>query len=312
VAPRSLDYVPQKARHSGRDDTPKLRQRIKNEKGIHRGHREAEPKDKAHSPCLGHPGSGLEEGVGVALAADGGGGTVAGVDDGVVGELEEFGLQGIHDLIERATPEIGAADAASEECVSREELRLGELDFTGILGEIQADAAGRVARSVNNIGLEAAPTESVAFLEKMIDLHEFGCFHAQEGGLDFHAVIKGEIIVVHHNGRAGVLMELGEAADVINVGVGADDDLDDELVAAQKTEDAFDFIAGIDDDGFAGFGIADDQTVALKHADGELDVDHLRIGGVGKTQSIERGVHLWKYSIEDVRRGCGLMDEGCQ
>ena len=33
-------------------------------------------------------GLGLEEGVGVAFVADGGGGAVAGVDDGVVGEME--------------------------------------------------------------------------------------------------------------------------------------------------------------------------------------------------------------------------------
>jgi len=33
-------------------------------------------------------GLGLEEGVGVAFVADGGGGAVAGVDDGVVGEMK--------------------------------------------------------------------------------------------------------------------------------------------------------------------------------------------------------------------------------
>lgn len=70
----------------------------------------------------------------MALVADGGAGAVAGVDDGVVGELEEFGLNGIHDLIKRAAPEIGAADAASEERVSGEELRLSELDVAGIFG----------------------------------------------------------------------------------------------------------------------------------------------------------------------------------
>jgi len=246
--------------------------------------------------------SGLEVGIRVALVADGGGGTVTGVDDGVIGELEEFGVQRIHDLIEGATPEIGTADAASEESVSREELRLSEMDFTGILGEIQADAARRVAGGVNDVGLEATPTERVAFLEKMIDIDEFGSFHAEKGGLDFHAVIKGEIIAVHHNGRAGVLVELGEAADVINVGVGADDELDDEFIAAQKTEDSFDFIAGVDDDGFAGFGIADDHTVALEHADGQLDVDHRRVGGVGKTQCVGCGVHLCKYSTGNVGR----------
>ena len=75
--------------------------------------------------------------------------------------------------------------------------------------------------------------------------------------MDVHGVIEGEIVVVHHDGRAGVLMELGEAPNVIDVGVGADDDFDGELVAAEKAEDALDFIAGVDDDGFEDLGIAD-------------------------------------------------------
>ncbi len=253
---------------------------------------------------------GLEERVGVALAADGGAGAVAGVDDGVVGKLEEFGLQGIHDLIERAAPEIGAADAAGEECVSREELRLGELDAADVLGEIQTDAAGSMAGSVNDVGLEATPTESVAFLEELIDVDEFGRFDTEEIGLHFHAVIKGKIVAVHHDGRAGVLMELGEAANVIIVGVGADDDFDGELVAAEKAKDALDLIAGVDDDGFAGLGIADDQTIALEQAHGQLDVDHLRVGGVRKTQGVGCGVHWNKYSIEDLGREFGARDEG--
>jgi hypothetical protein len=114
-------------------------------------------------------------------------------------------------------------------------LRLGELDVAGIFGEIEADAAGRVAGSVNDIGLETAPTESVAFLEEMIDVDEFRRFDTEEIGLHFHAMIKGKIVVVHHDGRAGVLMELGEAADVVNVGVGADDDFDGELIAASTS-----------------------------------------------------------------------------
>ena len=171
------------------------------------------------------------------------------------------------------------------------------MDFTGILGEIQADTAGRVAGSVNDVGLEAAPTESVAFLEKMVDVHEIWCGHAEEVGLHVHGVVQGEIVVVHHDGRAGVLMQLGEAANVIDVGVGADDDFDGEFVSAEKIQDALDFVAGVDDDGFARFGIADDQTVALKHADGQLNVDHLRIGGVGETQGVRGGVHSEKYNI---------------
>src|SRR5271157_6344107 len=105
--------------------------------------------------------------------------------------MEEFGFQRVDDLIERAAPKIGAANAAGEERVSGKELRFGEMDFTGILGEIQADTAGSVAGSVNNVGLEAAPTESVAFLEKLVDIHEFGGFLPEESGLDVHAVIEG-------------------------------------------------------------------------------------------------------------------------
>jgi len=144
---------------------------------------------------------------------------------------------------------------------------------------------------VNDIGLEAAPTESVAFLEKMIDVDEFGRFNTEEVGLHVHAVIEGEIVAVHHDGRAGVLMELGKAADVINVGVGADDDFDGELVAAKKAEDALDFVARIDNKGFASIGIANDQTIALEHADRDLDVDHRRVGGIGEMQCVGCGVH---------------------
>jgi hypothetical protein len=81
-------------------------------------------------------GLGEEVGVGVTLVADGGAGAVAGMDDGVIGELEELRLQGIHKLIIRAAPEIGAANAAGEEGVACKELRLGELDLAGVFGEI--------------------------------------------------------------------------------------------------------------------------------------------------------------------------------
>ncbi len=252
----------------------------------------------------------MEVGIGVAFVADGGDGAVAGVDDGVVGEMHEFGFQRVDNLIEGAAPEIGAANAAGEKRVSGEELGLGEMDFTGVLGEIEADTAGRVAGSVNDVGLEAAPTESVAFFKKMIDIDEIGRGNAEEVGLYVHGVIERKIIVVHHDGSASVLMEFGETADVVNVGVGADDDLDGELVAAEEIEDAFDFVAGVDDDGFAGFGIADDQTIALEHADGQFDVDHLRVSGVGEIQSIGNNRHWGEYSIVDLVRECCEGEEG--
>ena len=61
-----------------------------------------------------------QEGVGMALRADGGCDAVAGVDDGVVGEFKEFGADRVHDIFHGAAPEIGAANASSEERVAGE------------------------------------------------------------------------------------------------------------------------------------------------------------------------------------------------
>jgi len=124
-----------------------------------------------------------------------------------------------------------------------------------------------------------------------VNIDEFGGRHAEECCLDFHAAVEGEIVAVHHDGSAGVLVKLSEAADVINVRVGADDGFDFETVAANEAKNAFDFVAGIDDDALLGAGIADDGTVALQHADGNLEVNHLRIGGVGHTVDLVRFAH---------------------
>ena len=91
---------------------------------------------------------------------------------------------------------------------------------------------------------------------------------------------------MHQDGSAGVLMELAEAADVVNVGVGTYDGFDGEAVAAEEFEDAGDFVAGVDDQRFAREGIADDRAIALQHSDGNGDVD----------QALRYGIKCW-YGI---------------
>ena len=141
----------------------------------------------------------------------------------------------------------------------------------------------------------AAPLEGIAILQELIDGSEFGRTHTEESSLDLHGVVEREIVVVHHNRGASILMEFGQAADVIDVRMGADNGFDGELVAAEKAEDAFDFVAGVDHDGFMSFGIANDGAVALQHADRNFDVDHVRIGSVGCVECVG---HWEKYSIE--------------
>jgi hypothetical protein len=177
------------------------------------------------------------------------------------------------------------------------ELGIGEIEVVRVGGQVERHTAGSVPGSVDNFGEKVAPLEDVALLEELMNLDEFGRVHADEGGLDFHAAVEREIIAVHHDRSAGVLIELGAAADVVDVSVCADDGFDCEFVAAEEAEDALDLIAGINDDGLECAGVADDGAVALEHADGDLDVDHLRVGGVGQAMAGIHGVHRGKYII---------------
>jgi hypothetical protein len=102
---------------------------------------------------------------------------------------------------------------------------------------------------------------------------------------------------VHHDRRASVLVELGQAAYVVDVGVGADDGLHGELVAPEETQDAFHLIARIDDDAFERARIADDGTVALQHADRDFEIDHLRVGRIGHAVRKAYFVHRESISL---------------
>src|SRR5271167_4047460 len=159
-------------------------------------------------------------------------------------------------------------------------MRSGEMDFARFAGNVKRNAAWGMARGVDHIDLEIAPAQGVALFEKMIDFGERRRTETEKIGLLIHGIVEWEIVVVHHDRRAGVLVELGEAADVIDVGVRADDGFDGEFVAADEIEKAFHFVAGVENDGFAGFGVADYGAIALKNTDGDLDVDEFGVGSV--------------------------------
>lgn len=240
---------------------------------------------------------------------------MARMHDGGIGKLQDFVAQGSEDIVERATPEVGTANATGEESIAREKLGLSERRVFAVAGHIERDAAGGVARSVEHVGQEIAPLKDIAFLENLVDFHKFGGAHAEKSSLNIHAAIKSEIVAVHHNGGTGVMIELGEAADMVDMRVGADNGLDLKLVAAKQAEDSFHFITWVDDDGFQCSRITDDGAVALEHADRDLEIDHLRVGGVRQIVGRTHRVHKEKYIIglgphpsEEGRRPDALID----
>lgn len=60
---------------------------------------------------------------------------------------------------------------------------------------------------------------------------------------------------------------------MIDVRVSAHDCEYLQLVALEDFDDALDFVAGVHDDCFARFGIAENRAVALQHADGNYFVN---------------------------------------
>jgi len=208
----------------------------------------------------------------VAFLADGGGKAVSGMHDGVIGKSEEFADERLHDFFHRAAPQIGAADAARKERVTREKDRRCDGNFAGVGRKKKAGTARRVARGMNDLRGEVAPPQGVTFAQELVNFGDRWRLDAEKAGLHLHSLIERNVVPVHQNWSAGIVVKSLQAADVVDVRVRADDSLYREFVAAEQVHDAVNFIAGIEDDSFARDGIADDRAVALQQADRNREV----------------------------------------
>src|ERR1700757_624964 len=99
----------------------------------------------------------LQKGIGVALVADGGADAMARRDDGGLGKPQEFVVKGCHHLVERAAPQVSAADTSGEKSVPSKELRAGENGVVGVGGQVERNATWCVAGSVEDVCKETAP-----------------------------------------------------------------------------------------------------------------------------------------------------------
>jgi aminomethyltransferase len=205
---------------------------------------------------------------------------VAWIDDGVVGQLHQLAAQRVRDLVHRTAPQIGAANAAGKKRVAREETRGGYGDGAGVLGQIEAYAARRVSGSVHDVGLERTPTQRIALFQKLIHVSDFRRGDTEERGLHFHPLIKRQIVAMHQDGSAGVLAKFAEAAYVVDMSMSADDGFDSEPMAAEKFEDAGDFVARVDHERFAADWVSNNRAIALQHSHWNGDVDEPLRNGV--------------------------------
>src|SRR5215469_14116896 len=96
---------------------------------------------------------------------------------------------------------------------------------------------------------------------------------------------------MHQYGRAGVLVELAQSADMVYVRVRADDGFHGKAPPSEQIQNARDFVAGIDDESFARQRVADDRTIALQHADGDSDVNQAFLSGIEGRQASQVVTH---------------------
>jgi len=150
---------------------------------------------------------------------------------------------------------------------------------------------------MNHLRLKPSPAKNVALLQQLIDIGEFRRTDSEERGLFVHRLIERQVVAMHQDRCARVLMKLAQAAYVIDVRVRADDGSHDELMAAKKIQDAIDFVAGVHHQRFSRGRIADDRAIALQHPHRDGYVDQSVSGGIEGRPSV---AHKQEYIIGDV------------
>lgn len=218
--------------------------------------------------------------VGGTLFANGSDRAMTGIDDGLFGQDQQLLVNRTQNPLERAAPQIGSADAAGKKRISGQQpSRIRVAAVTLLRGQIEGDASGRMPRGVQHIGREPSPPQRVPLPQQRIDTRWIGSSHADKCRLHVQMAIELHIVAVHQHRRAGGLLHLAQASDVVDMRVRADDGLHGEGVLRQDLQNPIGFIPGIDNEGFSRLRIADDRAIALQHADRQDFVDDFFVHG---------------------------------
>lgn len=208
----------------------------------------------------------LEERIGDFFSADGGGGAVAGINDGIVREGVEAFSDGFEKSTHVAAGEVGAADAALEEGIASDDEAVG--------GVIKADSTGRMAREMDNLQVTAANGDDFAVGEMAGHtgiLEPEG--EAELLGLIAQPVAEECIVGVGEDGDIVFGGQVGIGHNMVYMQMGVDNGYNLEGIIAEKAVDGIEFAivddSGVDDCGFSFFGVVDHIAVNLEKHQGE-------------------------------------------
>ena len=203
------------------------------------------------------------------FAAYGRGFAMAGKDDGVVGKLQQVRFDRGENTRSIAAGEIGAADGITKQSVAGDQFLF--------LRNPEAETTLRVAWSEQHLEIYAAKLEDRAVRSQDIDFHLGRGGNAEPAGLEVEHVELGAIAFVHIDRRARQRAQLRRPGHVIDVAVSNDDGLRLELMAVENGRDLGNIVAGIDNNRFMRFLVAEDRAITVQGADREYNMQH---GGI--------------------------------
>ncbi len=132
---------------------------------------------------------------------------------------------------------------------------------------VETYAALRVTRRVQHLRFVASPAYSVTLAQQFADFNLFWRLPANPSSLHVQHAIKLQIVGMHSNGRAGLFLESAKSPYVIDMRMRDDDRGYTQFVAMNDFEDSLRVIAGINDQSFERFWVADNMAIALQYSD---------------------------------------------
>ena len=175
-------------------------------------------------------------------------------------------MQRLHDLLIRTTRQVCPADGTGKQGIAGDELLIAL--------EVQANAAFRVPRCVQDIGHDVAGSDFVTSADAAVDGDRPGTLHSDPGGLHIEHFEERVIVLVEQDRCARRLFQLHGSADVVDMSMCDDDLLHGQPVLANNVEDIIDIVAWIDHHRFSCLFVPNHGTVALQHADRKDLMDH--------------------------------------
>ena len=191
---------------------------------------------------------------------------VAGDDGGRIGQGQEPIVDGPDDFALVAAGQVGAANRAGKESVAGKEQLLGR--------EVEADAALGVARGVQYFSGKVGQPDLEAVVGAGVRRCDFGRLDAQPSGLCGHDFELRQVVLVEEDGSTGGALEQHRSADMVDVGVGDDDLLEDQAMIGQTGQDFGDIVPRVDDNRLMGGLVAQDGAVAAEGPDWKGFEDH--------------------------------------